>query len=178
MAEIVTIARPYAEAVFRLAKEKGALPEWSGRLEYLAAVVQDGQMKSCIQDPNVTPARLEALVFAVCGDRLDEMGKNFVRELVHNGRLAVLPQIAALFEAMKAEEGGVLEASVVSAFPLTKVQLAELVKGLESKFGKKITASADVDPELIGGVKIVIGDDVIDASVRGKLQAMAFALTR
>ena len=178
MAEIVTIARPYAEAVFRLAKGKNALNDWSERLAYLSAVVQDPQMQFCIQDPNVVPSRIEALIVSVCGKKLDEMGKNFVRELIHNGRLSVLPQIAELYEAMKAEEGGVLEAKLTSAYPMTKAQIQDMVKSLEGKFGKKIMATADVDSELIGGVRIVIGDDVIDASVRGKLQAMAFALTR
>ncbi len=178
MAEIVTIARPYAEAVFRLAKEKGALSEWSERLGYLAAVIQDNQMQACIHDPSIPPKQIESLLFSVCGDRLGEMGKNFVQALVHNGRLPVLPQISELFEEMKAAEGGLLEARVTSAYPLSKAQLADLVDGLEGKFKKKIEATADVDPELIGGVRIVIGDDVIDASVRGKLQAMSFALTR
>ncbi len=178
MAEIVTIARPYAEAVFRLAKEKGALDQWSGMLEYLAAVAQDSQMQDCINDPNVTPAKLEALFLSIASGKLDDMGSNLVRELVHNGRLSVLPEISVLYESLKAEEGGMLEARVTSAYPMTKAQIGDLVKKLEAKFKKKVEASADVDPELIGGVRIVIGDDVIDASVRGKLQAMAFALTR
>ncbi len=178
MAEIVTIARPYAEAVFRLAKDRGALAEWSDMLEYMAVVVQDPQMQACICDPNLTPARLEDLFLSIGAGKLDEMGKNFVRELVHNRRLGVLSQISELYETLKADEGGVLEARVTSAYPMTESQLGDLVRRLEDKFQKKVDASVEVDPELIGGVRIVIGDDVIDASVRGKLQAMAFALTR
>jgi F-type H+-transporting ATPase subunit delta len=178
MAEIVTIARPYAEAVFRVAKEKGTLEEWSGALQFLAAVVQDAGMQSCITDPSITPSKIEALFTSLTAGKISEMGLNFVKELIHNGRLAVLPQIAELYEALKAEEGGMLEARVISAYPMTKAQLGDLVKKLEGKFKKKVEASAEVDPDLIGGVKIEIGDDVIDASVRGKLQAMAFALTR
>lgn len=178
MAEIVTIARPYAEAVFRLAKEQGALADWSDKLGYMSAVAQDPQIQACISDPNLTPASLQSLFVSICDAKLDEMGKNLVGELVHNGRLGVLPQISELYEALKAEEGGVLEARVTSAYPMSKSQLDDLVKRLEEKFKKKVEASADVDQELIGGVRIVIGDDVIDASVRGKLQAMAFALTR
>ncbi|HQT25563.1 MAG TPA: F0F1 ATP synthase subunit delta, partial [Burkholderiales bacterium] len=158
--------------------EKNALKEWSESLGYLTAVVQDAQMQACISDPNITPQQLESLVISVCGKNLGEMGMNFVRELVHNGRLSVLPQIRELYETMKAEEGGMLDAQVTSAYPLSKAQLKDLVEVLEGKFKKKIEATADVDPELIGGVRVVIGDDVIDASVRGKLQAMAFALTR
>lgn len=178
MAEIVTVARPYAEAVFRLAKEKGTLAEWSAMLNFLTAVVEDPAMQSCIGDPSVTSVQMEGLIAAIAGSKLDDMGTNFVRELLHNGRLSVLPQISELFEALKAEEGGVLEARVTSAYPMTKAQLADLVKKLEGKFKKKVEASAEVDSDLIGGVKIEVGDDVIDASVRGKLQAMAFALTR
>ena len=178
MAEIVTIARPYAEAVFRLGKEKGSLAEWSGMLGFMAAVAQDAGMQSCINDPNITPEKLEELFVSVCSGKLDEMGKNLVGELVHNGRLGVLPEISQLYETLKAEEGGVLDAVVTSAYPMPDDQLVGLVKRLEEKFKKKVNATVNVDPSLIGGVKIVIGDDVIDASVHGKLQAMAFALTR
>ena len=178
MAEIVTIARPYAEAVFRVAKEKGTLEDWSGMLGFMAAVSEDAGMQSCINDPNVTPGRLEELFLSVCSGKLDDMGRNLVGELIHNGRLGVLPEIFDHFETLKAEEGGVLEAVVTSAYPMSSEQLKELVARLEEKFKKKVDASVNVDPELLGGVRIVIGDDVIDASVRGKLQAMAFALTR
>lgn len=178
MAEIVTLARPYAQAVFSLAKEENRLEEWSEMLNFLASLANDQQFQACIGDPNVSGEQLESLILSISGDKLTQSGKNFVKELVKNGRVAVLPQIAELYESLKADQGGMLEAQVTSAFPMSKAQVKELVGKLEVKFGKKITAKVEVNPELIGGVKIEIGDDVIDASVQAKLQSMAFALTR
>jgi F-type H+-transporting ATPase subunit delta len=177
MAETVTIARPYAEAAFRLAREQGDLDRWSQMLQLLEIVVQDEHVARAIVDPNFTQRQLEQLVLGVCGEQLDGSGRNFVQVLVGNDRLGVVPAIRALFEDLKREQEGVLEAQITSAFALDDEQQSRLVRRLESKYQRKVSAQVSVDPQLIGGVKIVVGDKVLDATVRGKLDAMAVALT-
>lgn len=177
MAELVTIARPYAEAVFQLAREKSNLAGWSDMLALLAAVVRDPQVQACISNPNVSTQQIEALVLGIAGAKLDGMGRNFAQVLAQNKRLELLPQIQALYEVLRHENEGVLEARIVSALPINDEQTKQLVSRLETKYQRKISAQVEVDPQLIGGVKIMVGDKVIDATVRGKLDAMAAALT-
>ncbi len=176
MAEAITIVRPYAVAAFRLAKEKKALTKWSEMLSFAAAVAADEQMKAFIDDPKVTAAELEKMFLTICDKKLDESGVNLIKLLGEYGRLALLPEVALAFEELKAEDEGVLEAEITAAAKPTDSAIKALVKRLEGKFGKKIEASVKVDPELIGGIKIVIGDTVIDASVRGQLQELAYTL--
>ena len=178
MAETVTIARPYAEAAFRLAREQGALDRWSQMLHLLEIVVQDERIACCIGDPNLTSRQLESLVLGVCGEQVDGAGRNFVQVLVDNDRLGAAPAIRALFEGLKREHEGILEAQITSAFALDDEQQSRLVRRLESKYQRKVSAQVSVDPQLIGGVKIVVGDTVFDATVRSKLDAMSAALTR
>ena len=177
MAESVTIARPYAEAAFRLAREQNALDEWSQMLRLLDIVVQDERIAHRIGDPGVSGGQLESLVLGVCGEQLYGAGRNFVQVLVQNDRLGVVPEIRALFEDLKREHEGILEAQITSAFALDDEQKIRLVARLEAKYQRRVSAQVSVDPRLIGGVKIVIGDKVLDATVRGKLDAMAVALT-
>lgn len=176
--EIVTIARPYAEALYRLASQQAAFAEWSRMLAAASAVASDATMREAIADPNFTRANVEQVFLAVTGKELNEEGKNLVRLLLENGRLALLPVIAEQFEKLKAEQSGVMEADIVSAYPLTAEQEKEMAGLLEKRFARKVTTRVRVDPELIGGVKINAGDVVIDASVRGQLDNMAFALKR
>ncbi|CAG0977000.1 F-type H+-transporting ATPase subunit delta [Methylophilaceae bacterium] len=176
MAEAITIVRPYAVAAFRLAKQRNALAKWSEMLGFAAAVAADPQMKAYIDNPKVTAAELERMFLSICDKKLDEAGTNLVRLLGEYGRLALLPDVARAFEELKAEDEGVLEAEITAAAKPSDSEVKALVKRLESKFGKKIEASVKVDPEIIGGIKIVIGDTVIDASVRGQLQELAYTL--
>ncbi|MDR2031447.1 MAG: F0F1 ATP synthase subunit delta [Azoarcus sp.] len=175
MAENVTIARPYADATFDLARMAGALGPWSEALERLAIVMADPGMLACVADPNLSAERLCKLVLEVAGELSAEQ-QNFVRVLVDNGRLHVLPEIRDLFAVLKNEHEGVLEARIASAFPLDDASLAALKADLEARFKARINTAVTVDPELIGGVRIAIGDEVIDASVRGKLASMAATL--
>ncbi|MEK6591597.1 MAG: F0F1 ATP synthase subunit delta [Pseudomonadota bacterium] len=181
MAEPVTIARPYAEAVFKLAREQNALAAWADALANLDAVVGDARVQSIIGDPNVSAQQLEGLVLGVIGDKLEAgvatEARNFIRVLAQNSRLELTPHIRVLYENLKREHEGVLEAKVISALPISDDQVKTLIATLEAKFKRTITARIEIDPQLIGGVKIVVGDKVIDATVRGRLDAMAATLT-
>jgi F-type H+-transporting ATPase subunit delta len=177
MAEPVTIARPYAEAVFKLACDRNDLAAWSGMLALLVALVKDPEIQSRIGDPNVNGQQLEGLILGVAGDSLDGVGRNFVQVLVANDRLGLLPEIHALYDGLRREHEGILEAKIISALPIDDSQLKTLVARLEAKYRRKVSAAVEIDAHLIGGVRIVIGDKVIDATVRGKLDAMAAALT-
>jgi len=176
MAEPVTIARPYAEAVFKLANEGNVLPLWSDALANIDGVVADARVQACISDPKVSAQQLEALVLGVVGDKLPGDARNFVQLLVQNNRLDLLPLIRAHFEALKREKEGVLEARIISALEMSDDQVKLLIAQLETKYQRKVTAQVETDASLIGGVKIIVGDKVIDATVRGKLDAMAAAL--
>ena len=176
MAENVTIARPYADAAFELAKGADALGPWSEALEKLAAIIADPEMRACIGDPNLTDDQLHGLIVGVAGDGLSQDQQNFVRLLVENERLKVLPEIRDLFVRLKNEHEGVKEAQVVSAFPIDDAALAALKSELEARFKVTLNIKVSLDPDLIGGVRIAIGDQVIDTSVRGKLANMAAAL--
>ena len=178
MAENVTIARPYAEAVFKLAKDKNALDKWSQVLAFLEVVVQEPQVQSIIGNPNCSAEKIESLLLGICGEKIDGTGRNLVQVLARNDRLLLLPAIRMLFEQRKAEQEGVLEAKISSAFPMSDEQIRQLVSGLAGKYKRRVVAQVSVDPELIGGVKITAGDEVLDATVRGKLETMRAALTR
>jgi len=177
MAEISTIARPYAVAAYKLGKEQKALAKWSEMLGFATAVANNAQMQAYIQDPKVVSSDLQAAFLKVCGEKLNENAQNLIKVLVEYGRLSILPAITSAFEELKAQDEGVLDAQIISAAKISDKEVKDLVKRLETKFGKKITASVTVDPEIIGGIKIVVGDTVIDASVKGQLQNLAYALT-
>ncbi len=175
MAELSTLARPYAEAVFRLAREQNTLAGWSDRLGNMAAVVANEQMQAVIADPNTSAARAAELVASIAS--ADEAGKNLLTVLSANDRLNLLPEIAAQFEVLKDEAEGVLEATIVSAQEMSEAQKADLLAALKGKFGRDVQAVVEVDASLIGGAVITVGDQVIDGSVKGRLQRMAASLT-
>jgi F-type H+-transporting ATPase subunit delta len=176
MAEPSTIARPYAEAAFSLADGTGKLAEWSAALANLAAVAADARVRAVIGDPNLSSAKIAGLFLAILGGKLSGDAENFVRVLADNGRLVVLDEIRAQFDALKNEREGVVEAEVVSAFEMDKSQVADLVVRLEKHTGKKVKAHVTVDKALIGGIKVVLGDKVIDGSARAQLGALEAAL--
>ena len=175
MAENITLARPYADAAFQLARTTGALGPWQQALDRMAAVAADAQMVECIDNPRLQSSQVAQLFLDVVGSVSAEQ-QNFVRLLVDNERLQVLPEIRDLYVELKNGQEGVKEADIASAFPLDDATLKNLVAELEARFKCKIQATVSLDPELIGGVRIAVGDQVIDASVRGKLAAMATAL--
>ena len=176
MAEPSTIARPYAEAVFKLADASGSLATWSAMLAALAQVAAEERVRAAVADPKLSDARVAGLFIAILAGKLSGDAENFVRVLAQNNRLPLLPEIHGQFEALKNEREGVVEAEVQSAFELTEAQLADLIERLEKKTGRKVRAQVSVDRELIGGVKVVLGDKVIDGSARGQLGALETAL--
>lgn len=178
MAENLTLARPYAEAAFALARETnaGGLKAWSSAFKQLASVATRPEIEECIGNPRFSSDQIAGLCLDVTGNELTADQQNFVRMLIDNSRLAVLPEIASLFEELRNSHEGVKDAEVTSAFALDDATLKALVADLERKFSCKIQATVSLDPQLIGGVRIAVGDEVIDASVRGKLAAMATAL--
>jgi len=176
LAEPSTIARPYAEAAFRLADAQGKLADWSAALGNLAGVAADARVRAAIGDPNLSAPKVAGLFLAILGGKLSGEMENFVRVLAENGRLDVLAEIREQFEALKNEREGVVEAEVVSAFEMDQAQFADLVSRLEKKTGRKVKARVSVDKSLIGGVRIVLGDKVIDGSARAQLSALENAL--
>ena len=173
MAELITVARPYAQAAFTLAGESNALPVWAEMLKLASTVAADPKVHTALDNPRLSAGDKEALFLSICGDKLNAEGRNFVRVLVQSDRIGLLPEIREIFDTLKDNADGVARAHISSAFPVTDSELAALKAALEKRFGKKIEASVAIDPELIGGATIVVGDTVIDGSVRGELQAMA-----
>lgn len=176
MAEIATLARPYAEAVFKLADETGKLGDWSETLRRMAQVASNADVRACIGNPQVSAGQLYEVVLAASGE-LPAEAKNFAQILIRNDRLGLLPDIREQFEALKHEREGVVDADIATAFPLDDRQLADLVATLEKRFRRRINPKVSVDRELIGGVRVTVGDEVVDDSVRAKLAAMATAVT-
>jgi F-type H+-transporting ATPase subunit delta len=176
MAELTTIARPYAEAAFALAREQNALPVWSEMLKLASTVVVDPRVAEALDNPKLDTAAKESLLLSICGDRLNAEGRNFVRLLVEGDRITVLPFIQAQFETLKNEADGVASAVIETAFPLSDADLADLTSALAKKFGRKIEATVIVRQELIGGARITVGDNVIDATIAEQLRAMTVQL--
>jgi len=181
MAEALTVARPYAEAVFRLAREQNQVDVWSRRLQALALIAQDAEMAALINNPRLSDEHLAELFIHIGGSVESEIGqqpelKRFLLTLAENQRLALLTGIATLFDLQKNADQGVSEALVESAFELGAEQLGQLRAELERHFGSKLEISVATKPELIGGVLVKVGDQVLDLSVRGKLEAMSHSL--
>ena len=176
MAEPSTIARPYAEAAFKIADAKGALAEWSAVLGNLAAVAADARVRAAVSDPNLSSAKVAGLFISILAGKLSGEAENFVRVLAENGRLDVLSEIRGQYEALRNAREGVVEAEIHTAFEMDQAQLSDLVTRLEKKTGRKVRAKVSVDKSLIGGVKVVLGDKVIDGSARAQLGALENAL--
>jgi F-type H+-transporting ATPase subunit delta len=176
MAELATIARPYAEALFRVA-ETGDLAAWSDLVQELAQVASHPEVLSLALNPKVGRDTVTDLVLSVVKAPVPVQAQNFVRMIIANHRLEALPEVAVQFEAMKNAREGAADVEIVSAFPLEGSLLNELVVGLERKFKRKLKPAVSVDASLIGGVRVTVGDQVLDTSVRAQLARMQVALT-
>jgi F-type H+-transporting ATPase subunit delta len=175
MAESLTIARPYAEAAFQTALEQDALAAWSDTLARLSAVVARPEAATLLGNPRISTMQVAEVMAEVAGAVSPEQRK-FLGLLADNERLSVLPEITSLFARLRNAHEQVLDARVTSAFALTEPQVADIRATLEARRGRKVQVTVTVDPQLIGGVSIRIGDEVMDASVRGKLARLATAL--
>jgi F-type H+-transporting ATPase subunit delta len=172
MSQFTTLARPYAKAAFKAAEEGASLQAWSQGLGLLAALLQHEKVATFLANPANSGERQADTLLALCGDELDSQLQNLVRLLAANKRLALLPEISALFEALKAERERTVEVDVVSAFPLDAEAVAKLSATLKSRLDREVKLSSRVDQSLIGGVVVRAGDLVIDSSVRGKLKKL------
>ena len=175
MAEIATLARPYAEALFRVAKN-GNMSAWTKLVSEMAEVGAHPDVRALGSNPNLTDRQISDTLLALLKSGVTEEVKNLVVMLVENGRVSLLPEIGAQFQALKNADEGAADAQIFSAFEMSASQISELTAALGKKFGRKLNPSVIVDNSLIGGVRIVVGDEVLDTSVRAKLQQMQSAL--
>jgi len=173
MSELATLARPYAAAVFKRAKETHATAKWSETLAFMSAVLNDENISVIVDNPKVNKERLSALMLDICQGQINQENENFLKLLVHNNRLSLLPSIAKLFEAFKAEDEGYVEVEVLTAYSLSKEAKQDFTATLEKTLGKKIHMNVTVEKSLIGGILVRAGDRVIDGSIRGRLQQLA-----
>lgn len=173
MAELITIARPYAEAVFKRAGETSSFPAWSEALQLMATVASDETMAGVIAGAQLSKAQLAEVFNEVAGDKLNQEAKNLVKLLAENGRLELLPEIAAQYEVQRAEGEGCIDAEIISAFAVSDAQRTKVAESLKARLGREINLSVTIDESLMGGAVIRAGDMVIDGSVSGKLEKLA-----
>ena len=175
MAELATIARPYAEALFKAVHaDLDATAQW---LDALAAVAGNAQLQEFAANPKITDQQVYDVITGVAKVILPTAGQNFLRTVIDNDRLAALPEIAVQFRALKNAQGGSSDAVVYSAFPIDAATLADVGRALEKRFARKLHLSVQEDPSLIGGIRVVVGDEVLDTSVKARLAQMKAALT-
>jgi F-type H+-transporting ATPase subunit delta len=178
MSELTTLARPYAKAVFEVAQAAGDLARWSDQLGFMAAVAHDPAVRVVLDSPRLTREAAAQTFIQVCEGHIDDQGRNLVRLLADNGRLTLLPEVAALYEVLRAGAEGKVEAHVVSARPVSEKQKAGIATALKKRLGREVELVCEVDENLIGGAVIRAGDLVIDGSLRGRLEKMAASLSR
>ena len=179
MAELATIARPYADALFKASTagagvDLGSTAAW---LDELAAIAANPQLRQLADNPKVTADEVYAVFTGVARSALPDMAKNFLRTVIDNGRINALPEVAAQFRALVNRRNGSSDAVVYSAFPVEAAALADVSAALEKRFGRKLNLSVQLDESLIGGIRVVVGDEVLDTSVKARLEQMKAALT-
>lgn len=176
MAELATIARPYAEALYKAVAASDAL-SLSKQLNALALVAEDDRLREFADNPKTQGTQVFDVISAAVGGVLDAKVANLLHAVIDNGRLAALPEMAAQFQALVNARTGISDATIQSAFAIDAGQLAQVVETLERRFGRRLNARVEVDPELIGGIRAIVGDEVLDTSVRARLEQMKVALT-
>lgn len=176
MAEAISVARPYAVAAFDEARKLGDLKGWSDMLQAAAHAVAHPEVRALITSPRVLRSQLEGLMLALAGGQASAAGQNFIRLLVESQRLVLLPEIAAMFETMRAEAEKSVDVVVASAFELDETQKQKIAAAMKKRMGREIRLSCEVDRELLGGIVIRTGDKVMDGSARTHLSGLANAL--
>ena len=175
MAELATIARPYAEALFKASgSDLAAAASW---MDSLGVIAEDAQLLQFAANPKATADQVFDLIVAILPATLPAQAQNFLRTVISNGRLSVLPEIATQFRALKNAQSGSSDAVVYSPFPMDAAALDSVLVMLEKRFARKLNASVVLEPELIGGIRVVVGDEVLDTSVKARLEQMKVALT-
>jgi len=178
MAEKSTIARPYAEAVFALAKEQSQLKAWSDMLQSIAVVAGNADMQAMISNTNVSKDQVANLIIDVCGSGISADGKNLVKLLAENRRLPLVDEIASQYEALRAEAEKTIDAEVIAAFEVSDAQQKQIAEKLKARLGREVSLSCRVDASLLGGAIIKAGDLVIDGSTKGQIQKLSIELAR
>ena len=176
MSESSNIARPYAQAVFELARDSGRFDEWSDSLKSLCEIVEHPDIGAMINDPRITRDQILDVMLEIGGDGFDEQTGNLVRILGHYRRLAAIPMIARQYESLRAQEEGIIEAELETAFEIEDEQRSSLVAALQKRLGRKVRLTSNVNPDLLGGVVVRAGDWVIDGSVRARLEKLSSSL--
>jgi F-type H+-transporting ATPase subunit delta len=176
MSELATLARPYAAAVFKRAKETASSEKWSKTLAFLSSILSDQTLSVFINNPKVSNERLSGMMLDISEGQIDSEGANFLKLLVQNRRLNLVSHIAKIFEAYKAEDEGYIDVEVNAAYEFSKEGRKDFAAKLEKRLGKKVNMNVTVDKSLIGGVLVRAGDKVIDGSIKGQLQHMQKAL--
>lgn len=176
MAELVTMARPYAKAAFQAATDRNSLELWSEMLSFASAVAMEDKMKVVFDHPALTSEQKASAFADICGDKLNGEARNFVNVLAANGRLSLIPEIASLYEAFKAQKEMSVDVEIESAFELESAQQKMLAEALGKKLDRTVMVSSITNKDLLGGAIIRTQDLVIDASIRGKIIRMAEAI--
>ncbi len=176
MAELITVARPYAEAIFRAAKDAGQLGAISDMLKLAAVIVSDSAMSDALSNPKLSVAEKGSLFWSITGDKVSGLAKNLISALIDNHKTVLLPQVSALFDARKREHESVLKVHLISAIALSDAERNDLIGTIEKRRDRKVEATFAVDESLIGGARLYIGDEVISASARDILQNMQTSL--
>jgi F-type H+-transporting ATPase subunit delta len=175
MAELATIARPYAEALFLASQaDLSATAVW---LEEIAAIAGNAQLLQFADNPKVTTEQVFDVIKGIAKAQLTPAAQNFLHAVIENGRLSALPEMAAQFQEHLNKQNGSSDAVIYSAFPIDAGALADVTGLLEKRFGRKLNVSVKLQPELIGGIRVVVGDEVLDTSVKARLDQMKVALT-
>ncbi len=179
MAELATIARPYADALFKAATSGAGmdLASTADWVDELAAIAANPQLRQLADNPKVTADQVFAVFTGVARSALSDTAKNFLRTVIDNGRINALPEVASQFRALVNRRNGSSDAVVYSAFPMDSAALSEVSAALEKRFGRKLNLAVQQDESLIGGIRVVVGDEVLDTSVKARLEQMKAALT-
>lgn len=178
MSELTTAARPYAKAVFEMAQESDALQEWSDQLAAMSAVVASEDSATLLAHPRISKAEKSEIFSDVVGKGLSKGGRNLLMTLGENDRFVLIPEIASIFEDMKAEAEGAVEAQVISAMEMSDKQQAKIAAALQKRLGREVKLVTSIDPSLMGGAVIRAGDLVIDGSIQSRLKAMMTSMNR